>query len=239
MTEEARPTVTTRGRSPNYPSIGLPAALEAVRKLWATEKRTAVPPDVAAKAMGYGGLSGASRAMLATLRQYGLIGSGDGAVAISDDAVTILVHQPADAEWAEAVNRVARTPDLFRELFEKYPHASDSAINAYLITKRHFAPDAARKAIRAFRDTSSLVSRPESGYTEASNAPVQSVGDNMTAPQASVAQQVQPGQRITVLQFLLGGGARAEVRIIAADEVKPSHLEALEGLLAAQRKAME
>jgi hypothetical protein len=62
MSEESRPSA--KERSPNYPSIGLPSAIDLARKLWNAEKRTAVPPEIAARALGYNSLSGASRAAL-------------------------------------------------------------------------------------------------------------------------------------------------------------------------------
>src|SRR5689334_3881195 len=154
------PRTSSKGRSPNYPAMGLPAAIESARKLWQAEKRTTVPPDVAARAIGYAGISGASRAALAALRQYGLIDYYGGGLALTDTAIDILVHPQESEDYQRAIRAAANAPDLFRELNQDQPDASDVALTAYLISRKRFSQDGARKLVRALRETNSLVSRP-------------------------------------------------------------------------------
>lgn len=220
-------------RSPRYPSIGLPSALDAIGKLWQREKRTSVPAQVAVRAMGYGSLSGASRSVIAALRQYGLIESSGGSVSVSDVAVDILVHEPNSQEWLEAIGKAARSPDIFRELLQTHQDASDSAINAYLITKRRFSPDGARKLARAFRETMALANRGGQGYTQASIPTDSAYGDDMNTPSSLIPSQSVAGQKVTVIQVLLGGGLRAEVRFVGG-EPEPSHFSQLGALLKLQ-----
>jgi hypothetical protein len=236
MSEESR---TSAGdRSPRYPAISLPAAIEAIGKLWQKEKRTAVPAEVAVRAMGYNSLSGASRSLIAALRQYGLLESSGGSIAVSDVAVDILVHEPNSQEWLEAIGKAARAPEIFRELLQTHQDASDSAINAYVITRRRFSPDGARKLIRAFRETMALANRTGQGYSQAIVSSDSAHGDDMITPQQSGGQQSVAGQKVTVMQFPLGGGIRAEIRFIGGDP-EPSHIERLEAYLKVTSTALE
>jgi hypothetical protein len=230
--------VPGKERSPNYPSVGLPTAIEAVRKLWQAEKRTPVPPEVAARAIGYNGLSGASRATIAALRHYGLIDVSGGSVTVSDLAVNIVVHSPETLEWREAVKQAANTPDIIRELNVTHSDASDSALNAYLITKRRFSVEGAQRFIRAFRETNALANRRSEGYGEASSVLGAAQGDDMAAPQVSIQSQTVTGQKVTLMQFLLGGGMRAEVRFVGGDPA-PSHIQSLEAYLKVTRETLD
>jgi hypothetical protein len=238
MADEQYQRAGGKERSPNYPSMGLPAAIEAARKLWQAEKRTPVPPEVAAKAIGYNSLSGASRGALAALRQYGLIDMASGLITVSDLAVDIAVHSPESSEWIEAVQRAANSPDIIRELNETHSDASDGALNAYLITKRRFSVDGAQRFIKAFRETNELANRLEQGYNKSPVASSRAQGDDTAMPHTSVQSQVLPGQQVTMLQFALGGGKRAEIRFIGG-ELGPSDIQKLEALLLASRNVME
>ena len=53
-----------RTRSPNYPYIGLPAAIERVRKIYDKEHRNRMSRDVVAKHLGFGSLNGVSLSVI-------------------------------------------------------------------------------------------------------------------------------------------------------------------------------
>lgn len=165
-----------RERSPNYPSISLPDAVAYAQRFWASEKRTAVPADVAAKAMGYASLSGKSRMTLAALKQYGLVKGRKDSVQLTDTAVAIIVHPVGSSERQAALRAAATKPDLFVELATKRPDASDVALRAYLITERKFSEDGARRFIKSYRQTMKLVEGISEGYSE--EDPVEDDGDD-------------------------------------------------------------
>jgi hypothetical protein len=155
-------------RSPNYPALGLSQAVEAARKLWDKEKRTPVAHATAATALGYGSLSGPARIAIAALRQYGLVDKPDpGHVQLSDRARRVL-HGDDDAK-KKALVEAASAPKLFRELAATHLDGSDDAIRSYLITKKEFSEEGARKAVKSFRDTVKLASPDASGYTTEEN----------------------------------------------------------------------
>src|SRR5712692_5273728 len=82
-----------RTKSPNYPAVGLKAAIELVQSLWTAEKRTAVAPEAAVQAMGYKGMSGPASTSLSALKKYGLVESDGNRVKVSQLAMRIL-HMP-------------------------------------------------------------------------------------------------------------------------------------------------
>jgi hypothetical protein len=144
-------------------------------------------------------------------------------VGVSDLAVDILVHDEGSSEWSEAVRKAATEPPMFAEIMKSHPDASDSALNAYLISKRRFSADGAQRFIRSYRDTISLVNRASQGYDQARSTEPIAQGDAMSMPSAVSAPQLQPGQQITVVALPLTGWGRVEIRFIGEGAPKPSH----------------
>jgi hypothetical protein len=156
-------------RSPNYPAVSLTEAIQRVRALWTKEKRTAVPADVAAKAIGYSGLSGPSRSTLGALKKYGLVDSDDRTVCVSDLALRIL-HPANEGEQLQATQQAALLPELFASLHGTYTQASDDALRSYLITKLDFSESGARQVIKTFRETIALAKLDTSEYSPSRNS---------------------------------------------------------------------
>lgn len=142
-----------------YPAYGLRQAIEGIAKIFNEEHRSSMPPRVAASHLGYTSLNGASLKSIAALKKYGLLeGRGDD-LAVTQDAITILVDKEVQdqSERAAALSRALVRDSLFKELFEKFGE-SGSAINiiAYL-TKKGFMQSAARKATDSFLDSLAFV----------------------------------------------------------------------------------
>src|SRR4051795_11196605 len=106
----------SRFRSPNYPSLSLPAALERVRALYNAQHTLAVSRELVAKGMGFGTLHGASASAISAAQKYGLLTKvvGD-KLKVSERAMRIL-HPNSEAERAEAIREAAYEPALFAEL---------------------------------------------------------------------------------------------------------------------------
>jgi hypothetical protein len=155
----------TKMRSPNYPAAGLSQAIGAAQKLWKEEKRTAVPQDVAGKALGYKGLNGPARLMLSAMKKYGLLEGRGHAVKLSDLAIAILHCEQESEERAQALRTAALRPELFRELHQSHREASDTALTSYLVVQKSFSDAGARQCIAAFRDTMAVADLKASGYS--------------------------------------------------------------------------
>lgn len=212
-------------RTPKYPSIGLTKALESVRKLWAAEKRSPFPPEEGVKAMGFKSLSGGSRPHLASLKQYGLIESaGKDALKITPLGISIVAHAEGTKEQDAAIQEAALNPPLFRDLFDVYKEASDGTIRAFLITKKDFSEDAAKNAVKAFRDTISLAKLDENDLNPSLFD--DNIDDvNETETDTDKAKQVQSQGQTNLLPNqppLAAGGTRVIIDIPSEGEVKIS-----------------
>src|SRR4051794_24522410 len=101
-------------RSPNYPAIGLPEALEAVKQLWHAEKKTPVDIATIATAMGYSSVSGRVRSKLGAMRKYGLVEDNSAGTRVSEIAMRILHGMEGTDDRISALREAALKPTLFR-----------------------------------------------------------------------------------------------------------------------------
>ncbi|MDQ2878119.1 MAG: hypothetical protein M3R41_03460 [Pseudomonadota bacterium] len=156
-----------RSRSPQYPSLSLPQAIDMVAKLHKANRTSIITRETAAKDLGYAGLTGRSLTVIAALAQYGLIEkAGKGDIKVSRRAVDIL-HSVEDADRAEAIRDAALAPNLFQQLLERFPEGvpSQNALRSFLI-QLEFGDVAIGPAINAFLETIAFAENAkESGRT--------------------------------------------------------------------------
>ena len=212
-----------KARSPNFPQFTLTKALAMAEGLWTKEQRTAVPPEVAVKAFGFGTLSGPARVAIGAMRKYGLLDKTSGGIRLSELALRIL-HPESPKDRQGAVREAALKPELFRELSTSHTGASDDALRSHLITRRNFTQRGAETFIESFRDAIQLASLNGSGY---SNRTTEGESEAMPEPATTgtpPTRPAPPGAR--VFSWPLAKGVMAEVRL-TGDEIKPDHLERL------------
>ncbi|WP_156927175.1 hypothetical protein [Azospirillum halopraeferens] len=179
-----------RVRSPRYPSIGLPDALDLLGKVYKKNHTYAVPKEAVIKAMGYSTVNGASATALATLMQYGLMEKAGHDYRISGVGLSILEPHGAD-EKPRALRAAAEAPSLFAELLNAYPGPPPGAdlLRAYLVRKG-FTPAAIPQVIRSFLDTLELVRRESAGYN--SESPPQQREEPVRAEPVQPSMAPQP-----------------------------------------------
>ena len=157
-----------RVRSPNYPGLSLPDAIQRIHLLYKAQHTHAAPRDVVAKSIGYNSLNGASATAISAIHKYGLMEKvGDG-MKVSERGMSIIAPHNA-AEKAQAIRDSALEPRLFAELFEKFPPPlpNDEVLRNYLI-RSGFAPQAVSAVVLSYRETMDLVERESGGYPVAS-----------------------------------------------------------------------
>jgi hypothetical protein len=159
-----------RVRSPNYPSLSLPAAVEAVRKVYAKNHTHKADPVVVAKALGYGGLNGASLTTLSALKKYGLLDEVGKELKVSASALEILVDPKESLSRAKTIVAAASLPQLFADLQAEYGDSvpSDEILRAFML-KRGFAQSTVDAPIRAYRDTMAYAAEAKSVYDGAAD----------------------------------------------------------------------
>jgi hypothetical protein len=238
--------MATKQRSPNYPSIGLDGAVEAVKALYRREGRSAVAPEVAVKAWGFTALSGSARSRLAGVRQYGLIENDpQGRVRLTHRGLTVAVADQSSPEFAREMQDAALAPDIFRELYEDMREASDAALRHHLIVGRKFSEDGARRLIEAFRSTLAVANLDNSGYdgdmetlVEADSSPSFSAVGLAGGGPASDRHQplVHSTHGQTPYRWPLYDGIEAEVTFSGGD-FTPDDIELLQEYLNTVKKA--
>lgn len=143
-----------RMRSPNYPSVSLPQAIDLVAKIHKTCRSNVIAREVAVREMGYSGMTGRSMKVLSALLQFGLLEkTGKGDVKVTQRAVDIL-HGIEDEDRDEAMLEAAFMPPLFKSIQDRFPDGipSENAIRSFLI-KQEFLDAAIGPAINAFKET--------------------------------------------------------------------------------------
>jgi hypothetical protein len=148
-----------RIRSPNYPALSLPDAIEKVVTLYRSQHMHPALREVVAKGMGYNSLNGASASAISALGKYGLLERIGEEIKVSERALRIL-HPHSPEERSAAIQEAASQPPLFAELSERFPGRipSDDLLRNYLI-RNGFAPSAVSAVIVAYRETSEMAER--------------------------------------------------------------------------------
>lgn len=152
------------GRSPSFPAISLPEAIDQARKLYESHKTHAVPLSLAAKAWGVSETSSAVLALTAALKAFGLVtdsGSGKSrTIRISDEARKILTNPPSDVR-RELLRKFFLTPQIVRTLFQEWgaePPARETA-EWELTNQRGFTREAARRFYAMYRESIEFLAR--------------------------------------------------------------------------------
>ena len=180
-----------RVRSPNYPALSLPAAIERIRTLQGLEGKNPVPREVIAKHLGFGGLNGASATVLSALAKYGLLEAvDDGEAKVTELAMTILFPHEA-AEKQEALQKAAFRPVLFAKLREKWPDRAptEESLRSYLI-REGFSSTAAEQVIQFYRETLEIALPKNPTHDSSPTQTTQE--DKVTQAQAAAPPPAQP-----------------------------------------------
>lgn len=153
-------------RSPRYPNISLNEAIIKARGIYEKEHMSAMTPQIAAEAMGYSGINGASLKTISSLKKYGLLeGRGDD-VRLSKDAQTLILDEPTTPDYLAAIRRSALNPEVFSELRKQFPGtASERNISVYL-EKQGFKRDAAALVAKNYKDSMALAGSASSEYDD-------------------------------------------------------------------------
>jgi hypothetical protein len=153
-------------RSPNYPALDLAAALKAARTAFGKDNRNRMSQAALGKHLGHDSLSGPALGKIGALRAYGLVeGKGD-ELKITDGAVHALMAPVGSPERNSALAQLAARPKLFQEIQKDFPTLPSQENLKFWLIKRHFAPDAAEKAVKSYLATMRLVAGGPEEYDE-------------------------------------------------------------------------
>lgn len=156
---DQRPPKQGKARSPAYPVVALPAAIESARKLWNAQRRQEAHVDSALKCLGYTARSGAALRAISALSQFGLInenGSKDARkVRLSDAAIDIILLNETDPRREEAIKKAAVLPTIYTALWERYgAHVPDDGlVRPFLTRDKNFNESVVDSLLANYRAT--------------------------------------------------------------------------------------
>jgi hypothetical protein len=157
---------TPRVRSPAYPSMGLPEAIEKAKILYAKEGqgRHPIPAIALAKDIGFTSMNGSALTAISAIKQFGLLQEEeveDGKprqLRLTLLALELAVRKDDSQEWKEAIQKAALQPRLYERLWKKYgwPLPSDDTIQTYLQLEEQYNAKFIVGIIRDYKATIAL-----------------------------------------------------------------------------------
>jgi hypothetical protein len=162
-------------RSPSYPNISLSDAIAKASQIYQKENMSTMTPEVAAEAMGYTGINGASLKTIAALKKWGLLEGRAEDLRLTTDAQTLSIDEPGSQDYREALARSAAAPEVFGEISKQFPSGASERNIAVFLQKNGFQPDAASTVAKHFKETLALVSGGGAHYTGGEDQQEQSV----------------------------------------------------------------
>lgn len=161
---------TPRTRSPAYPYLALPEALERTGQIRRAEGRHSVSVSVAMQHWGYKAESSTGYSCIAALKKFGLVdeeGVGEHReVRLSALALALLLDTgEGSPERAAALRTAALNPRIHAELWERYGPAlpSDQTLRRFLLLEKNFNEASVDEFIAEYRATIAYAGLAEAG----------------------------------------------------------------------------
>lgn len=198
-------------RSPRYPSISLPEAVDKVRMVYKRDHLNKVQKSVVAAHMGYNSLNGKSLGIISAASKYGLLQGNRDSMSVTPLALNIIATEPGSEDRVAAVKQAVRSPALYKEVLDQFPEGvSDQALRSFLLTKKQFLPNAADVFIRGFRETLEYEANELSLVDDQGPIPPQDIGSDAASASQDIdrSPDTAPIDRATMQKSIhaLGSG---------------------------------
>ena len=158
-----------RHRSPAYPAISLPKALERAKEFYAVQKQHAAPTTATVGIWGFGSKSSGGSQVISALKQYGLLSeSGEGEsrqLQLTDVALGIIrdEREPSPDRDA-AIGTTALLPKIYAEMWKKWDGnlPAEATVKYFLTHEREYNETAVPDLIASYKDTVAFAKLAES-----------------------------------------------------------------------------
>jgi hypothetical protein len=139
-----------RHRSPNYPAVSLPEAVERTKALVEKDGKAGAPSEAAAKNIGFSGAHGTARTVLSALKKFGLTADQRGRIVPTQLALDIIHFSPDNPRNKAARQVAVLNPQIYKQLVDRFAEHGDmpspESLKSELIADIGFNP----KAVDAF-----------------------------------------------------------------------------------------
>ena len=147
-------------RSPSYPSVSLPVALERVKSLHDVFGQVEISLSDALDCWGYKHRGGAGHRLVSAMISFGLLDSSD----IGDERRlkiskvlldSLFSEKVAEQEKSEAIREFAIKPEIYQMLWEYwgYDLPPDTELKQFLVDELRFNPRMVPQFLRGYRKT--------------------------------------------------------------------------------------
>ncbi len=157
--DKKQPQQPRNTRSPAYPMLSLPDAVEMMKKLWESHRKHPAHVDSVLTVIGYKSKSGTALRAVAALGHFGLTtesGKSDQRkITVSERAQDIIHLPPTDPRYSQSLRAAALEPAIYKELWDRYGKSlpDDSAIRPFLIRDKGYNDSSALEVIKTYRET--------------------------------------------------------------------------------------
>jgi hypothetical protein len=145
-----------RHRSPNYPAIGLRAAVGKITAMYKEDGLAPSPKVAALKHMGFEKAHGEAMRVLSAIKSFGLIEDSNERIKLTQRGINIVVRPEDDPQRMQALQEALTGPEIYRELVIEYQASglpSDTSLKSELIADKKFNPNSVDGFIRDFKDS--------------------------------------------------------------------------------------
>ena len=195
-------------KNPRYPVLSLGEAISKAKAIYEKEHLSTLTPSVAAEAMGYKGLNGASLRVIGGLRQYGLLEGRGEDVKVTKDAQTLIIDDASSPDYQAALRRSFANPPVFNDLRKQFPGTASERNMAVFLEKQGFKPDAAADAAKNYRDSLAIVPTDVEAYNAGEDNEATSAGAPSMQPQHT---ETRSPQRFAPMEAAVSG---APIRVV-------------------------
>jgi hypothetical protein len=159
--QDAAADKARKERSPSFPFIPLPKAIERARSISEAHKRQPARLPAIAETWGYGTKSSGLLQTVAALKAFGLMedmGSGEDRKVLLSDLAWRILHDTRPGAREQAIQDAALRPRLIAEYAQQWlpDRPSDSHCISELHLDRGFTADAAKLFLRVFDETAAF-----------------------------------------------------------------------------------
>jgi hypothetical protein len=222
-------------RSPSYPQLSLPKAIDLVRLVYAGAHKSAIDSKTVMQLMNYSPGSGRALAVVGALKQYGLLEGRDESIRVTQLALSIL--EPLNEnEKIQSLMDAATKPDLFADLDREFGDSipSEAVIRSIAIRKHGFTNSGADNVVKSYLETMRFIKNTESTVLGSDEPESESAMDSEISRPMSYSQEARGGKQEPVssntLQFPISKDTTARVEFfgeISSDAIRRliKHLE--------------
>lgn len=146
-------------RSPSFPFISLPEAIQRARLFFELEGRNLVIPEVAVAHWGYASKSSGGRQTVAALKAFNLMEDVNGRLRLTDVGQHLVLREPGSPESNVLLRQVALAPPLFRKLWDRYGAKLPPAQNVrnFLVLDLKLNKNSVESLVRSYAETVAMI----------------------------------------------------------------------------------